>query len=128
MRVFKRLMVFAVLMMFAAPAWSMQALHVILCEQDDEISDAQVEQLAADWLKAAKEVKGGENLIFRINFPIAAKSGEIDLAMMLIAPNFTEWGMFMDNYPGSAAEALDDKFAEDLDCGDGTLWESELID
>jgi hypothetical protein len=30
----------------------------------------------------------------------------------------------MDNYPGSAAEAVDVKYADELDCGNGTLWES----
>jgi hypothetical protein len=33
-----------------------------------------------------------------------------------------------DNYPGSAAEAIDDKYEDDLDCGNGTLWESVKVE
>lgn len=114
-------------MMAAAPAWSDAAMHVILCDQDEDVTDDQVEDIALEWFTAAKKIEGGENLRFLMNFPVAAKSGEVDLAMMLIAPNFKQWGEFMDNYPGSEAENIDDKYEDELDCGDGTLWESVEI-
>ena len=117
----------SMLMVVAAPAWSDAALHALTCEQDEETSDEKVEAVAAEWFKAAKTVKGGENLQLFLNFPVAAKTGEVDVAMILIAPSFSEWGQFMDNYPGSAAEAIDDKYEDDLDCGNGTLWESVEI-
>jgi len=121
-------MIISLMMIIAAPAWSDSALHIITCEQDEETTDEQVEAIASEWLKAAKAVKGGENLDLYLNFPVAAKVGEIDVAMMLIAPSFAEWGAFMDNYAGSAAEAIDDKYKDDLDCGNGTLWESVKIE
>jgi hypothetical protein len=128
MKVFLRLMIISMLLMLAAPAWSDSALHVLNCEQDEETTDEQVEVIASEWLKAAKAVKGGENLELYLNFPVAAKVGEVDVAMILIAPSFSEWGAFMDNYPGSAAEGIDDKYEDDLDCGNGTLWESVKIE
>jgi len=128
MKVFMRLMFVSILMMVTGPAWSDSALHALTCEQDEETTDDQVETIAAEWFKAAKTVKGGENLEFHLNFPVAAKTGEVDVAMILIAPSFAEWGTFMDNYPGSAAEAIDEKYEDDLDCGNGTLWESVKIE
>ena len=117
-------MFISILMMIATPAWSSEVLHVLTCEQDDEASDEKVEAMSAEWLKAAKTVKGGENLRLRLQFPVAAKVGEVDLAILLVAPSFAEWGAFTDNYAGSAAEAVDEKYEGDLDCGNGTLWES----
>ena len=127
MKKFMLLMFVSMLMVVAAPAWSDAALHALTCEQDEETSDDQVEAIANEWFKAAKTVKGGENLQLFLNFPVAAKTGEVDVAMILIAPSFSEWGQFMDNYPGSAAETIDDKYEDDLDCGNGTLWESVEI-
>ena len=118
------IMFVSILMMIAMPAWSSEVLHVLTCEQDDEASDEKVEMMSAEWLKAAKTVKGGENLRLRLQFPVAAKVGEVDLAILLVAPSFAEWGEFTDNYAGSAAEAVDEKYEGDLDCGNGTLWES----
>ena len=127
MRKFAGLIFVSILLLVAAPVSADLATHILLCDQDEDVTDDQVEAIAAEWFKAAKEVKGGENLELYLNFPIAAKAGEIDFAMMLIAPNFTEWGEFMDNYPGTLAEDIDDKYEDELDCGDGTLWESLKI-
>jgi hypothetical protein len=124
MKVFLQLMIVSLLMVMAAPAWSTEVLHALQCEQDDDVSDEKVEAISAEWLKAVKTIKGGENLRLRLQFPVAAKVGEVDLVVIMVAPSFTEWGEFMDNYPGSAAEAVDEKYADDLDCGNGTLWES----
>ena len=128
MRIFTRLIIVSILMMVATPAWTDGVLHVVFCDQDEDVTDDQVEAIAEEWFKAAKAVKGGENIELRLNFPVAANSGEVDLAMMLIAPNFTEWGTFMDNYPNSAAEDIDDKYEDDLDCGDGVLWERVKVE
>lgn len=116
------------LMVVAAPAWSGSAVHMLNCEQDDDFSDEQVEAMAAEWFKAAKSTEGGKNLKLYLEFPVAAKAGETDLTVVLVAPSFTEWGTFMDNYPGSAAEKIDEKYEDDLDCSDGTLWESVEVE
>jgi len=128
MKVLMRFMFVSILMIVAAPAWSDSALHIITCEQDEETSDEKVEEMTAEWFKAAKAIKGGENIELYLYFPIAAKVGEVDLAIAIIAPSFAEWGTFMDNYPGSAAEAIDDKYEDDIDCANGTLWESVKVE
>ena len=117
----------SMLMMIAGPAWSDSAVHILQCQHDDEMSDEQVEVISAEWLKVAKEIKGGENLELYLNFPVAAKAGDVDFLIILIAPSFAEWGAFMDNYVGSAAEKHDEKHADGVDCGDGSLWESVKI-
>ena len=124
MKVFIQLMIVSLLMIMATPAWSAEVLHALQCQQDDGVSDEKVEAISAEWLKAVKTIKGGENLLLRLQFPVAAKVGEVDLVVIMVAPSFAEWGEFMDNYPGSAAEAVDAKYTDDLDCGNGTLWES----
>jgi len=128
MNTFIRMMIISMLMIFATPAWSDAVVHAVQCEQDEETSDDKVEAISAEWLKAAKTVKGGENLRLRLNFPVAAKMGEVDVVLLITAPSFAEWGTFMDNYPESAAEAVDEKYIDDMDCGNGTLWESVLFE
>lgn len=128
MKKFVLLMLTSMLMVVAGPVWSDEAVHILTCEQDEETTDEQVEAISAEWLKAAKEIKGAENIHLRLNFPVAAKAGEVDFLIILTAPSFAEWGAFMDNYAGSAAEKIDDKYKDDLDCGDGSLWESVKIE
>jgi hypothetical protein len=124
MKLFIRMMIASILLIMAAPAWSAQVLHALQCEQDDEVNDKKVEAITAEWLKAAKTIEGGKNLAVRLNFPVAAKMGEVDVVVLIVAPSIAEWGTCMDNYPGSAADAIDEKYECDLDCGNGTLWES----
>jgi hypothetical protein len=124
MKVFLQLMIVSLLMVMAAPAWSAEVLHALSCQQNDGVSDEKVEAISAEWLKAVKTVKGGENLRLHLQFPVAAKVADVDFVVLMAAPSFAEWGEFMDNYPGSAAEAVDEKYSNDIDCGNGTLWET----
>jgi hypothetical protein len=128
MKVLIQLLIVSMMLILAAPAWADAALHTILCEQGDDLTDEKLEAMSAEWLKAARTIKGGENLELYLNFPVAAKVGEVDVALIIITPSFAEWGAFMDNYPGSAAEAVDAKHEGGLDCGNGTLWESLKIE
>ena len=128
MKVFVQLMLISMLMILAAPAWAGAALHTVQCQQDAEITDEQVEAISVEWLKAARTVKGGENLDLYLNFPVAAKVSEVDVALIIFAPSFAEWGLFMDNYADSAVEAVEEKYQDGLDCGNGTLWESLKIE
>jgi hypothetical protein len=121
------LMLTSMLMVIAGPAWSDSAVQILTCQQDEETSDEQVEAISAEWLKAAKGVKGGENLELHLHFPVAAKAGEVDFLAVLVAPSFSEWGAFTDNYAGSSAEKVDSKHVDAIDCGDGSLWESVKV-
>lgn len=119
-----RLVIISVLMMFATSAWSATAVAVYSCEQDDDASEADVNEAASAWLKAAKGMKGGENLEVFVMHPMAVTMGEKDFMFVVTAPSFEEWGAFMDGYEGSAAAESDKKYADIADCPDSALWES----
>lgn len=118
----------SVLMILTAPVYADSVVQVYECERDDDTTDEQIEAMAEEWLKAAKGVKGGENLELYLNFPIAGQVGEMDLTMVLIAPSFAEWGTFTDNYDGSAVDKVDEKYSDDVDCPDSMLWDSVKVE
>jgi len=118
-----RLMLVSMLMIVAAPAFSDIAAQVFVCEQDDAASDEAVEAMASEWLKAARGMKGGDQLKVYLRFPLAVQMGEKDFEFIIEAPSYEAWGMFWDGYQGSAAEAVDDKFDDLADCPDSSLWE-----
>ena len=117
-------MIISMLMIFVAPAFAGSVVMVFQCQQDEEASDADVVAAAASWLKAAKGMKGGENLEVYVNFPVAATMGENDFEYVIIAPSFSEWGIFVDGYKGSEVAKEDKTFADIADCTDSSLWES----
>lgn len=128
MNLVKRLAVASIVMLLAAPLSADLAKHVYLCDQDEDVTDDQVEAMAAEWLAAAKKVEGGENLVVYLSFPLAAKAGETDFLWEMMTPTLAEWADFMSNYPGSAAEDIDDKYEDDIDCGNASLWESMKVE
>ena len=115
----------AMLMIVAVPAYSGGvAMQMFKCEMDDDATEQHVKDRAAEWLKAAKTMKGGENLEAYVYFPVAVNNmAETDLIFTVVAPSFAEWGMFWDSYGGSAAAAADKK-NELVDCPDSAVWES----
>ena len=116
------------LMIAAAPAYSGGvAMQMWKCEMDDDASEQDVKDRAAEWLKAAKTMKGGKDLEAYVNFPVAVNdTGESDLIFTVIAPSFEEWGRFWDSYGGSPAAAEDNK--NDLVvCPDSAVWESYKV-
>ncbi len=121
------LMLFPMLMILAAPAWSASVVQVFHCEQDENATEEQIEAHAAKWLKAAKTMKGGKNLEVHLHFPMAAQMDANDFRFILIAPSAAEWGVFMDAHKGSAAEKLDADFVELADCPDSALFEYVVI-
>jgi len=120
-----RLMLVLALVFVAAPAFSGEAVQMWSCEMDDDASEAQVKARAQDWLKAAKELPGGENLQAFVLFPVAVNAmGEIDVMFVVVAPSFAEWGKFWDAYADSPANAIDELNKDDVVCPDSVLWES----
>ena len=115
----------SMLMIVAAPAYSGVAMQMWKCELEEGVSEQGVIDMAADWLKAAKKVKGGERLEAYVNFPVAVNdTGDSDLIFTVIAPSFEEWGKFWDSYGGSEAAALEAKQSETVVCPDSAVWES----
>ena len=116
-------MVALVMMIVASPVFAGEATQMWRCEMDDDATEEQIEAHAAQWLKAAKKVEGGENLEAYVLFPVAVNAtGEMDFMYIVVAPTFEEWGKFWDNYGDSEAAQMENH--ELSVCPDGVLWES----
>ena len=122
------LMFVFMLMIVAAPAYSAEVVQIYNCEQDEDATDEQIKAVAAEWLKAAKKMKGGERLEVYIRHPIVGQMGENDFTFVLRAPSLEEWAVFTNGYEGSALEIIDDKLDEFCDCPGSTLWEIEKLE
>jgi hypothetical protein len=109
-------------------AWSgiaqADATQMWRCEMDDDATEEQVRERAQDWLKAARQMEGGEQLKAYVYFPVAVNAtGEVDLLFVVVAPSFAEWGKFWDGYAGSPADQSDAQ-NQAVICPDSVLWES----
>ena len=119
------LMLVAVLLIGAAPAYSGDAVQMWRCEMEDDATEAAVEAGAQKWLKAAKKLNGGENLEAYVYFPVAVNAtGEMDMMFIVVAPTFEEWGKFWDAYGGSEAAEIENQNNALVVCPDSVVWES----
>ena len=127
-KTFVQMMLVSMLVMAAAPSYSAQATQIWKCEIDDDLTENEVEKMAQDWLKAAKQIEGGEKLEAYVYWPVAVNdTGETDVFFVVVAPSFEEWGKFWDRYPDSEAaqiEARNDKVV----CPDSAVWESRRVE
>ena len=114
--------------MVAAPAHSAEAWQAFDCELVDGTTDADVIDTAKIWLKAARTMKGGEELQVSIHFPMAAASWNSDFKVIIRAPSFAAWGTFWDGYEGSPAHKVDEENPEIANCPSSTLYEGVAID
>ena len=131
MRTFTRSILVSLFLIIAAPAFSdtdMQTIQIFVCEFNGDATSEQVLEMSAAWLKAAKQMKGGENMKLVIRFPIAeGTAGEGDFKFVMSTPTFAEWGAFTDAYEGSEVAKVDEKFNDLADCGASSIWEGLLI-
>ena len=112
------------LMFVAAPAYSAEVIQIFHCQQDEDATDKDVAAAASEWLKAAKTMKGGDQLEASLHFPVVAHMGEYDFLFVIKAPSMEKWGMFMDGYNGSPAQEIDKKKFDNIcACPDSSLWE-----
>ena len=124
MKKLMRLMLVPMLMILTAPAFSAPVSMFLKCGQDDEATRKDLETTVSKWLKAAKGMKGGENLQVYLHFPVVAQMGEFDFAFVLVAPSIKEWGEFFDGYQGSDAQKLDKEWDELATCPNSSLWKT----
>ena len=91
---------------------------------------AEVEAIAADWLKAVRQMPGGAAVKMRVFFPtVASGAGNVDFYFVLNAPSFTDWGKIWDAYQDdSAAAKSDDLNRGKVTCADSQLWEAHAIE
>jgi hypothetical protein len=123
-----RLMLVFMLMIVAAPAYAAEVVQIYDCEMLEGATDEDIKAVAAEWLKAAKKMKGGERLEVYVRHPIVGKIGENDFSFVLRAPSIEEWAVFTSGYEDSALEIIDDKLDEFCACPGSTLWEIEKLE
>ena len=126
MKTLIQVMAIAMLMVFASPAYS-EAIQIFNCEYEGEATEDDVKEMASKWLKAAKTMKGGENLQVAIRFPVAASVDDIDFKFVVVTPDFAEWGAFTDAYELSDLQEIDDELFKVANCNDASIWEGEMI-
>jgi hypothetical protein len=113
------------MMIGAAPAFSADVSQMWYCELDDDASEQWVREHIEEWLKAARQIEGGENLKAHVLFPVAVNAtDEFDLILVVTSPSFQKWGQFWDGYGGSAAADVETSNDDMLNCPDSALWES----
>ena len=117
------------MMMFAAaPARSAEATQMWKCEMGANTTEEEVEANAAKWLKAARQMDGGDQLEAFVLFPVAVNVvGNTDFMLVVVAPSFAEWGKFWDEYQISPDGDADQANA-DVDCPDSALWNSVKVE
>ena len=123
-----RLVLVFMLILVAAPVYSAEVLHIFNCEMNEDATDEEIKTVAAQWLKAARKMKGGERLEVYVRHPVVGEMGEKDFSFVLRAPSLEEWGVFTSGYEDSELEKIDDKFDELCDCPDSSLWEIEKLE
>ena len=113
----------------AAPS-QFEVVQIWSCEMSDGTSEQEVEAIAADWLKAVRQMPGGEAVKMRVFFPaVASGSGNVDFYFVMNAPSFTDWGKIWDAYQDdSAAAKSDDLNQGKVTCADSQLWEAHAIE
>ena len=127
MKTLIQVMVIAMMMVFASPVYS-EAIQIFNCTYEGDATEDDVKEMAGKWLKAAKTMKGGENLQVAIRFPVAASVDDIDFKFVVVTPNFAEWGAFTDAYELSELQEIDDEFFKVANCDDASLWEGEMVE
>ncbi len=107
-----------------------EVVQIWACEMSDGTTEKQVEAIAADWLKAVRQMPGGAAVKMRVFFPaVASGAGNVDFYFVLNAPSFTDWGKIWDAYQDdSAAAKSDDLNQGKVTCADSQLWEAHAIE
>ncbi|MEH6570111.1 MAG: hypothetical protein V7709_13615 [Halioglobus sp.] len=130
MKTFSKSLLISLFMVVAAPAFSDsgKAIQIFECEFNGDADAAQLLEVTAAWLKAAKKTKGGKDIDVGIRFPIA-EGGDAggDFRFVIVLPDFATWGQFTDAYEGSEVEGVDEQLYEIADCGESTIWEGMIF-
>ncbi len=117
------------LVAFAGPVFANQFGHVWSCEIVAGKSLADVRAVSEQWLKAARTMKGGDQLKLYVNVPIVVEDSANRFDFALLAPSLEAWGAFYDGYSAnSPVGKADADFAGVATCSGSTLWESIKIE
>jgi hypothetical protein len=112
------------------PPSQYEVVQIWACQMNDGTTEKQVEAIAADWLKAVRQMPGGEAVKMRVFFPaVASGANNVDFYFVLNAPSFTDWGKIWDAYQDDSAAAKADELNQGkVTCPDSQLWEAHAIE
>jgi len=116
------------LLALTIPAYADSAVQIWHCELEEGKTPADAEAVSSAWLKAAKGMKGGDEMVVYLDSPVVASSGGGEFHFVLITPSFGAWGEFNEAYPGSAAAKADEDFAAVASCSGSSLWASKKVE
>jgi hypothetical protein len=110
----------------APGAFPNKVLHIFMCEMSDGVTEQEIEALAQAWLKAIRQMPGGEEANVRVLWPVAvANTGMIDFHIVVQVPSFEAWGKLWDNYNDDTPAAMaDDLNQGKANCPDSMMWEA----
>ena len=105
-------------------------MQIWACEMNEGTTEAQVQAIAQDWLKALRQMPGGAAVKVRVFFPVVVnKTAGTDFYFVLNAPTFADWGKIWDAYKDdSPAAKSDDLNQGKVECPDSMLWEAHAIE
>lgn len=110
----------------AGPVYAGKAMQMWSCGLEEGATEEAVEAQAAEWVKAARKLDGGENIEAHVLFPVAVNAtGDMDIMFIVTMPTFAEWGKFWDVYPDSDAAANE---GENVFCPDSVVWEAVKVE
>jgi hypothetical protein len=116
------------LLVAAAPAFSGVAMQIWRCEMEEGATEEGILANASKWLKAAKTIKGGENLQVTVHFPVAVNATDkVDLLLILTVPTFEEWGRFWDSYIDSPAAEIHSE-NKMIICPNSVVWQTFKVE
>ncbi len=118
----------SMMFLLTAPAYSDSVVQLWNCKINDDKTTADLVAVSEAWLKAAKSMKGGEELEVYLDFPIAAQAGDGDFTFVMVIGDTKLWGVFNDGYPDSPAGEADEAWAEVATCSGSSIWASVPIE
>jgi len=116
------------MLLLALPAYADSVVQVWNCELDEGKTFKELEAVSQAWLKAARGMKGGEELEVYLNYAVGAGEDAEGILFILIAPSFESWGAFEDRYEDSPAAEADTAFSDVASCSTPSLWGSTKIE
>lgn len=115
------------LIAYTGSACADSVVQLWTCEINEGKTRAELLQVSADWMKAAKTMEGAKEFEAYIEFPIASDNVNV-FTFVMIADNARNWGVFQDAYEGSPAAKADEAWGEIADCSSSSLWSSVKIE
>lgn len=119
-----RALAITVVLCISAPVYADSVLHIWSCQLEDGKTNADALAASSVWLKAARAMPGGKDVIVSLDFPLAANTGDGSFAFVLMLADAKTWGLFMNDYEGSAAAEADAVWGEVASCSRSEIWAS----